>query len=474
LNVPGTFIECARLNCWNCDLESSQRLQNLRSPDAIVVGAGFAGLSAACALADRGATVVVLEARPTLGGRATAFTDPQTGERVDNGQHVLLGCYHETFEFLRRIGADGNVRAQRDLAVDVIDRDGTWSRLSCPPLPSPLHLVGGIMEWEALSWRDRFSVLGLRTPLANARAQLRGSNRRLAASPGETVRQWLVRNGQTPRLVEMLWEPLAIAALNQPIDQAAALPFTRVLAQMFGPNPEDAGIALPIRPLDEMYALPAKDFLEAHGSTVRTQAPARIVVADDRVQHVVCRDEVLRAPIVVCAAPWFALGEIFPDRPAPLAPVLDAAARTAASPIVTVNLWFDRVVLDVPFVGLPGRTMQWVFEKRHAFGEQASHLSLISSGAESIVSRTNDELIDLAVSEITAALPRARAATLRRAVVVREKKSTFSLAPGQPIRPDTRTMVHGLVLAGDWIDTGLPATIESACVSGHRAAQAAT
>jgi hydroxysqualene dehydroxylase len=439
--------------------------------DCIVIGGGFAGLSAACALAERGVRVTVLEARPTLGGRATAFTDPQSGERVDNGQHILMGCYHETFRFLRRIDADSHVRVQPQLAAEMIMRDGRRTRLVCPPLPAPLNLVAGVIDWDALRWRDRLSILKLREPLAIARAAIRGRTGRLPASPDETVTQWLERNGQTPRLVELLWEPLAVAALNQPIDRAAALPFTRVLAQMLGPDPRDASVAIPLKPLDELYVEPARAFLEARGGTVRTNAPARVDVSQNRVAHVAVRDEVLRAGTVICAAPWHAWGDIFNPAPASLAPVLDAAARTPASPIVTVNLWFDRVVLDSPFVGLPGRVNQWVFDKRIAFGERASHLSTVSSGAAEVVARSNEQLIDLAMAEITDAIPAVGDATLRHATVVREKRSTFSLAPGLPPRPGTSTPVQGLFLAGDWIDTGLPATIESAVVSGHWAAK---
>jgi hydroxysqualene dehydroxylase len=441
--------------------------------DAIVIGGGFAGLSAACALAERGARVTLVEARPSLGGRATAFTDPQTGERVDNGQHILMGAYHETFRFLRRIGAEDHVAMQRELAVDVIDRAGRRSRLVCPPLPSPLHLVAGVFDWTALRWRDRFSLLQLRAPLSAARATLRGRSDLRAASPGETVRQWLERNGQTPRLVELLWEPLAVAALNQPIDQAAAEPFTRVLALMFGDDARDAAVVLPRKPLDEMYVEPARAYLEGRGSTIVTNAPARILVEGEVVSRVEWKEHALQAPIVVCAAPWYAWGEVFVPRPAALAAVLEAAERTPASPIVTVNLWFDRVVLDTAFVGLPGRVNQWVFDKREAFGERASHLSTVSSGAASVVAMTNEELIDLALAEIRDALPAAAAASLRRATVVRERRSTFSLAPGMPARPATRTPIKGLFLAGDWIDTGLPATIESAVMSGHWAAAAA-
>jgi squalene-associated FAD-dependent desaturase len=449
------------------------------NPDVIVVGGGFAGLSAATALAERGARVLLVEARPTLGGRATAFTDPATGERVDNGQHVLFGCYHETFRFLRRIGAEGHVRVQRRLAVDIVDRHGRWSRLACPALPSPLHLLAGVMTWSGLGWRDRIAALKMRSAISNMTGTTPNDMRRglAEARPGraeagrsaETVRQWLIRQQQTPRLIELLWEPLAVAALNQSIDTAAAASFASILRPMFGRNPRDAALALPSKPLDEVYTHPARAYIEQHGGAVRVSSPATI-----RGRHVQVRDERLTARTIICAVPWHALSDLLPERPAALGRVLDAADQTDASPIVTVNLWFDRVVTDRTLVGLPGRTLQWVFDKRAVFGEAASHLSLISSGAEAVVARSNQELIDLAMAEVSAALPAVQSATLVRGVVVREKKATFSVAPGQPARPATRTGVPGLLLAGDWIDTGLPATIEGAVISGHWAAEAAT
>jgi uncharacterized protein with NAD-binding domain and iron-sulfur cluster len=185
------------------------------------------------------------------------------------------------------------------------------------------------------------------------------------------------------------------------------------------------------------------------------------------------REEVIEPQAIICATAWYALPAVFPDRPAPLEAVLRAAECTDASPIVTVNLWFDRPVTSHSFVGLPGRAMQWVFDKRALLGEASSHLSLVSSGAQALVGQSNQELVDLALGELTAALPGVRGARLRRAVVVREKRATFSVAPGQPPRPGVETPIPGLFLAGDWIDTGLPATIEGAVVSGHRAAAAA-
>jgi hydroxysqualene dehydroxylase len=430
---------------------------SLANPDVVIVGAGFAGLSAAVRLTKRGAKVLVLESRSRLGGRATAFADRDTGELVDNGQHVLLGCYRETLAFLADIGAAGNVAMQKQLSVTMIDRDARRSRLVCPAFPSPLHLLAGIVEWDALPWRDRLSIVRMDGPLHKA------------ARTDETVEAWLVRNGQGARIREMLWEPLALAALNQPLNEATALPFARVLAEMFGPDPQAAAIVLPARPLHQMYAEPARTFIERHGGAVRIGTPASVVLGKTGVS-VEAAAERWTPRAVVSAVPWFALdGLIVGDR-SPVHDLLDRARRMTSSPIVTVNLWFDRVVMDEPFIGLPGRDMQWVFDKRLVFGGAASHLSLVSSGASPLVSKTNADLVAAAHQELSEAMPEVRAARLVRSTVIREPRATFSLAPGQPARPDSATGVPGFFLAGDWIDTGLPATIESAVRSGHRAA----
>ena len=444
----------------------------MTSPDVIVIGAGFAGLSAAARLAESGTRVLVVEARAQAGGRATAFVDRVTGELVDNGQHVLFGCYRHTLRFLDRIGASGNVSRQQTLAVPYIDEHGRRSELRCPALPSPLHLLAGVLQWSAMPWGDRLSALRLAVPLRRARAELRREGHVSVSPPHATVSDWLRSHGQGSKLRQWLWEPLAVAALNQPPGTAAAAPFVRVLAEMFGPDPSAAAIVLPTKPLHLMYAEPATRYIQQRGGAVRTNALARIAIERNAVVGIDIRGERVSAGRVICAVPWFGLGAMFPDRvPTALVDTVQAADATGAMPIVTVNLWYDRRVMDEPFVGLPGRAMQWVFDKRLAFGRDASHLSLVASGAEELVGLTQDELVSRAAAEVASAIAGTRSARLIRGTVIREKRATFALAPGQPGRPGVVTGIRDLYLAGDWIDTGLPGTIESAVMSGHLAAE---
>jgi zeta-carotene desaturase len=436
--------------------------------DVVVIGAGFAGLAAAVRLAGRGARVLVLEQHRRLGGRATAFPDRETGELVDNGQHAFFGCYAETFAFLDAIGAGDDVALDERLDLEIVDAAGARSRLRAAALPPPLHLIGGLLRWPALDLRDRLAALRAGRALRRIAARDRdgvGVDSRLETI---TVTRWLGELRQTRRLGDLLWEPLAVAALNQAPETAAAAPFVRVLARMFGGGRRDAAIGLSRKPLDALYAEPARRFLEARGSAVRTGARAQLIAEGGRAVGVTVRGEAIGAGAVISSVPWFEIPPLAGGVPALAALAADAAAMEAC-PIVTVNLWLDRPVTDAAFIGLTGRTFQWVFDKSRIVPDGA-HLSLVSSGAGAIVGLDNATLVARAQADLQFALPAARSARVRRATVVREKRATFSLAPGGPPRPGPRTPVDGFVLAGDWTGTGLPATIEGAVLSGHLAA----
>jgi len=441
--------------------------------DAAIIGGGFAGLSAAVKLSSHNFRVVVLESRPKLGGRATSYTDRFTNDEVDNGQHVIFGCYRETLRFLRTIGADKDVHIQDRLRVSYIDENSRPICFGCPDLLAPLHLIGGVLEWEELNFSEKLSALRMVGPLRRLR---RCANSKFPADlvrEDETVHEWLIRFGQAQRLRELLWEPLALAALNQSARVAAAKPFARVLAELCGPRARDSAIALPNRPLESLYAIPARRFIEARGGTVWTRAPGKVSLVDSRLVGVEVRDQLIAASTVIVAVPWFALsGVINPPPPALVATVERAEAMDSAA-IVSVHLWLKSPVTTEPFFGLLGKKMQWLFANQSSDRFRGARVTLVSSAAESLVGLPDAAIIDVALSDLRLTMPTVGKIELIHGMVIRERQATFSLAPGQPQRPGSQTGIPGLFLAGDWIETGLPGTIESAVVSGHHAANLA-
>jgi hydroxysqualene dehydroxylase len=442
-------------------------------PTVVVIGAGFAGLAAAIRLVDSGCRVVVVERAPRGGGRATAFTDRDTGERVDNGQHVLFGCYRATYDLLARLGTADKAPLQPRLALTMADENGRAYELRCPDLPPPWHLLAGVLRWRALTVRDRLAVTRIGGLLRRARRE--GAARVAAAVPADlTVSQWLRARGQTRRLCEWLWYPLAYAALNQSPEIAAAAPFVRVVAELFGPRVEDAAVGLSRVPLDELYVEPARRVIEHAGGAVYFKTPARVLFgAAGRAVGVVTPDGEIAAEAVISAVPWHAIPSLWASEPpASLSDVVSHAEAMDSSPIVTVNLWVDGPVLPGPFVGLVGGPMHWAFDKGAILETPVRHLAMVASGAAELAIADNAAVTAAAVAQLSAAVPAMRQRRVERAVVVRETRATFSLAPGAPPRPGTRTLVDGFFLAGDWTETGLPATIEGAVVSGDRAAAA--
>jgi squalene-associated FAD-dependent desaturase len=445
----------------------------------VVVGGGFAGFAAAIALSERRHQVVMLERRGVLGGRATSSRDAVTGEDVDNGTHLMIGAYTETLDLVRRAGASDLLLAQENLRIEWVDDKGI-AALDCPPLIAPLHLLVGL--------------LGLRVPLAVKLQAIRlGLAVRFGRRPeGLTLAEYFRRCGQGEAARRLLWDPLALAVLNEPVERAAAVLFHRVYEEAFLRDHRASRLVF-LRRGWGMLLERLAGYVERRGGVVRRGARVEGLVLEggqgsERVRGVCYaqrpegREEKAAgrppaagseaADAVVCAVPAPALRELLPEdwRARPPFDVLD---RFDASPIVSVDLWLDRVVVDRAMVGLRGGEMEWVFDKGRLYGRPGApqHLAFIVSAAYRAASLPNAALVAAAEAALRRYFPAMVGATVERALVLREPQATFASTPAlEALRPGPDTPIRGLFLAGDWTDTGLPATIEGAVRSGRRAA----
>jgi hydroxysqualene dehydroxylase len=434
-----------------------------------IIGGGFAGLAAAVDLSEQGRPVLLLEARSFLGGRAYSFTDRTTDCQVDNGQHLFMGCYHRTIDFLGKIGCLDKLKFRQDSQVDFVDAAGTWARFQCPPLPAPWHLVAGLTRMKSLGWSDRLGALRVAAALRR-----NGSSRdRLG---GISVRQWLNELNQSHRMQHRFWDPIALATLNELPESASADMFARVLELAFLRKRSDSTLALSRVGLSELYTSGAARFVAERGGEVRLSAPVeRIEVESGKATAVVLRNsERIEIEIVISAVPSFALPSLLPSEAG--AGLRDVRAFTP-SPIVSINLWFEETVTDIEFIGFLDSPVEWGFNRNAIEGRQGSgqqHLVLVISGAHNAARMRKEELVEMAVREVRRCFPSSVRIPLRHSVVVKEMEATISHSVGLTrLRPGTRTQVPNLLLAGDWTATGLPATIEGAVLSGQEAARAA-
>jgi squalene-associated FAD-dependent desaturase len=435
--------------------------------EIIIVGGGFAGLSAGVELAGRGLRVRLLEQKPHLGGRARSFRDPATGSTVDNGQHLFMGCYHATRRFLETIGTLDRVRFQPRLEVKFLDAGGRLTALRCPRLPAPWHLLAGVMLSRSFAASEKMQVLRLGRTLASSRAPRNGAGRLSVAA-------WLEREGQSENLRRNFWDLICIAAMNEDPKVASAELFERVLRLALFASPEDSRLGIARAGLSECYTRAASDFITARGGSVElARSVTGLLISEGICRGVQTGAESIEAEAVICAVPWVQLTTLVPGELLRSDPFFTNILSLRPAPIISINLWFDKPITELEFAGLRGTTIQWLFNKGKILGTGEHYISLVLSGAPEHIGRSKEDLLAVATDELRQLLPGARDAKLVHSLVLKERFATFSPSwEADALRPAARTPVRGLYLAGDWTATGLPATIEGAVQSGYTAARA--
>ncbi len=433
----------------------------------LIIGGGFAGLSAGVALAAQGVKVTVVEQRRILGGRAYSVEDGTTGELIDNGQHALLGAFHETQTFLKTIGTDGLIRYQDRFRMVLAEPGGRRITLNAAPLPAPLHLAAGVALCRGLSVADRFHLLRAGLSIVTTRS----------LPDTMTIKDWLDSLRQPESLRQRWWHPLSISALNELPHRASADLFLRVLKQAYFGSVRDSSFGIMTVGLGDLYTEQARQFIEARGGQVLCNTAAfQLTFTGRRMNAVVLRNSgTIQADQIISAVPHPVLRKLLPPELMKQGAPFEALTHLAESPMVSIHLWFDRPVMDEEFIGLVDSPIQWVFDKSRLWKEsetRAGALACITSGAYDLIDRSKEDLIALAHRELVRFFPEVSKAKLIHSRLIKERQATYSCTPeAERWRPPQETPYENFFLAGDWTRTGLPATIEGAVTSGHRCAE---
>jgi squalene-associated FAD-dependent desaturase len=426
----------------------------------IVIGGGLAGMAAAVALESAGAIVTLIESRRSLGGRAGSFQDPQSGEELDNCQHVLLGCCTNLLDLYDRLGVRHLIRFERKVHF----RDGAGKRfdlVGMRGLPAPMHLGASFAFFGALNWRERLAYS--RAMLAMLRLGRRGRKSLADISFG----QWLDDHHQPASLVEKMYDPVLVGALNEQCRLASAEYAIQVFQDAMLAHAGGYVMGLPACPLGQLYEkLPCRDV------RLGTRVGELRFNGDQVAGVTLTNGEELNADVVVLATNHHAVRRWIPEHLAERDERFRHLDQIESVPILGVHLWFDRPVMTDSHTALITGPLQWLFRK----DERGLVLHGVISAAREWVNRPKEECLQLFERQVRSVLPGAAEAKLVRGVIVIEKRATFSPVPGidrlRPAQAPPMGGIENLFLAGDYTKTGWPATMEGAVRSGYLAAEA--
>ncbi|HME33904.1 MAG TPA: hydroxysqualene dehydroxylase HpnE [Candidatus Sulfotelmatobacter sp.] len=459
-------------------------------PTVAIAGGGLAGLAAACALSDAGFRVTLFEKRPFLGGRASSWEHPGTGEVVDNCQHVLFRVCTNLLEFYQRIGVADQIRWYDQMTF--IEPGGRTSIMKSSPLPAPLHPAPSFLNFSFLSAADKFAIARALVPLTLTKQR----------DTGQSFQHWLDQHGQTKTAIDRFWRPILVSALSEELDLISISAAAQVVRESMK-SPAARHMGVPAVPLTDLYNK-AGDYIRARGGELHFRQPVEGFTADaSRVQLQLRSQEENRqhdssegAPPLsqrslpgqggdfdhlILALPFDALDRVLPEAPES-APIREQLSHFETAPITGIHLWFDRQISDLDHAVLLDRTIQWMFHKSRLQpmrtqaangGATGSYIELVVSSSKTLIDKSRAEIVDLALAEVREFFPAARSANLVKSTVIKELHATYSPRPGiDAHRPGPATGWPRVFLAGDWTATGWPATMEGAVRSGYLAAEA--
>jgi squalene-associated FAD-dependent desaturase len=439
----------------------------MQNSTVAIAGGGLAGLAAGCALADAGFRVTVFERRAFLGGRASSYQHPGTGEIVDNCQHVLLGCCTNLIDFYRRTGVENQIRWYDNLTF--LEPGGRASIIGPSGLPAPMHTAPAFLRAACLDVSDKLAISRAMMALAPA----------LPVDRGESFLDWVKRHGQTAQAIDRFWKTILVSALNEDLDRVSVPYAAQVVRESFLKSAAAGRMGVPTVPLTELYSA-AGEYIRARGGEIRFRAGIESFAGQGSAVHVAADGQQEAFDYLVMAVPFDILARMLPEG-SEAAPLAAKLTHFTTSPITGIHLWFDREITGLDHAVLLDRTIQWMFHKSRLLESRersrekgsGSYVELVVSCSRSLIEKSKTEIVEMALREAQEFFPDARAAKLVKSTVIKEVNATYSPGPGMDqYRPAADTIWPRVFLAGDWTATGWPATMEGAVRSGYLAAEA--
>jgi zeta-carotene desaturase len=435
-----------------------------------VIGGGVAGMSAACALAEAGFCVQLVERRGYLGGRASSYLHPGVNEVIDNCQHVLFGCCTNLLGFYRRIGVADCIHWTSEMTM--IEPGGRRSRLrpfKLGPLrlPPPLHGAPSFLNAKAFTLADKIAL---------GRAMRAMMQPAAMEDTRESLGDWLRRHKQTEGAINRFWRLVIASALNAELDSIAVPYAAKVIRELFLNSAEAGSMGMSRVPLSELYA-GVTPFLTERGGGVLLNTNVEGAAWDETSRKwLICtRTGELVSDFMILALPFEATQKLLPHLPAEegTEKLARQIERHKHWPLCSVHLWFDREITELEHAVLLDREIHWMYnQSRLQTGRGGHYIELVVSATRAFAALSREAAIQQAFTELVEFFPLVKEAKLEKVALVKEVHATFGVSPGiDAARPPARSPWPNCFLAGDWVQTGWPSTMESAARSGHLAAQ---
>lgn len=434
----------------------------------IVIGGGIAGISCAMELANNRNEVFLLESSNKLGGRFFSFTDKETGEEIDNGQHVLVGAYRNLLNLFKQLDTNKYLSYQKALKVVFLDKNGNKSILDTSSFPGKLGLFYGFMRLSGLSIISKLLIILFLNRINNNKIH----------SLYHTVQELLNENLQKAVVIKRFWEPLVYATMNASLKDASAELFIEVLKRIFINDNRDGAIIFPTVPFSKLINPFVQWLINNGGRCYFNHSVKEIIIQNNKAIGVRLNSgKEIYADIVISTVPHESLRNLL--SPELIYAHLKEIKGYSYSPIISIYLWFDKEIMDEDFAALLGTRVHWVFNRRklvtsdaHSNQNNPGHVALTISAADEMIKFSNDVLIEMILDELKQAFPKTNTASLKHYRIIKYKKATVLTTPEfASNRLKAKTQIKNFYIAGDWTDTGLPATLEGAAVSGVMAAR---